>query len=63
MLGNHSVEVFCLNPGSFDFVQKIAVELGFPWVALQVTNKFPPSMICCWVNVYTEGGSEENVLL
>lgn len=59
MLGNHSVEVFCLNPGSFDFVQKMAVELGFPWVALQVTNKFPPSMKCCLAKGNTYGVSEE----
>ena len=49
----------CLNPESFDFDQKMAVELGFPWVALQVTNKSSPSMICCRGRVETEGGSEE----
>ena len=59
MLGNHSVEVFCLNPGSFDFVQKMAIELGFPWVTLHVINKSFPSMKCCLAKGNTDGVSEE----
>ena len=59
MFNNRSVVPVCLNPGSFDFDQKMAVELGFPGMALHVTNKSSPSMICCWGRVETEGGSEE----
>ena len=59
MFNNRSVVPVCLNPGSFDFDQKMAVELGFPWVALHVTTKSFPSMKCCLAKGNTYGGSKE----